>query len=281
MKNGEEDMQIKRIRAVTFSPAGKTAEVTKRIAQTMAQEFRCPVEEDDITLPKDREAVRTFAWDELAIFGFPTYAGRIPNKILPFLQTLFQGTDTPAVAVVTFGNRSYDESLKELCVELKQHGFIPFAGGAFVCRHAMSKVLAESRPDKDDAERMLSFAKDAAKKLLEADGVPKLLHEFENAEVGPYYRPLEESGEPANFLKAKPVTDKTLCDNCGICVRVCPMGSIDPEDVTQTPGICIKCHACVRKCPTHAKSFDDVSLLSHIKMLESRFAGRAENQVFL
>lgn len=274
-------MNIKTIRAVTFSPSGKTKETVMRIVRELEQALRCPVAEDDITLPQDREAVRTFEKDELAVFAFPTYAGRIPNKILPYLQTLFQGNNTPAVAVVTFGNRSFDESLKELCVELHAHGFVPFAGAAFVCRHAMSGVLAGDRPDRDDTEQMLSFARDAAGKLAEADGVPEMLHVFENAEVGPYYRPLEESGEPANFLKAKPVTDQALCDRCGICVRVCPMGSIDENDVTKTPGICIKCHACVRRCPTHAKSFDDPSLLSHIRMLEHNFQRRAENTVFL
>ena len=285
-------MNIKTVHAVYFSPAGHTQAVVCRIARTLADTLQCPLTEDDFTLPDARRQVRTYEADELVVFGMPVYAGRVPNKALPFLQSLFQGNNTPAVCVVTFGNRSFDESLKELCSELHAHGFLPVAAGAFVCAHAMSGTLAADRPDAADEAKMKALAEGARGRLADisaaahsadADtasglcGGTDALSSFYAAEVGPYYRPLEESGEPANFLKAKPLTDTALCDNCGICARVCPMGSIDASDVTQTPGICIKCHACVRKCPQKAKSFADPSLKSHIRMLEQTYARRAES----
>lgn len=271
-------MKIKTVHAVYFSPAGHTQKVVRQIADTLAQGLSCATEEDDFTLPEARNHTRTYAPDDLVVFGMPTYAGRVPNKALPFLQTLFAGNNTPAVAVVTFGNRSYDESLKELCTELSAHGFSVSCCGAFVCAHAMSKTLAAGRPDAEDKAKMKTLAEEVLQKVRHAEAPEAVcIHAFDNAEVGPYYRPLEENGEPANFLKAKPVTDRTLCDNCGICARVCPMGSIDAADVTQTPGICIKCHACVKKCPVRAKSFDDASLASHIRMLETTYARRAES----
>ena len=270
-------MSIKTVHAVYFSPAGHTQTVVRRIARTLAEHLQCPLKEDDFTLPDARQQVRTYEADDLVVFGMPTYAGRVPNKALPFLQSLFQGNNTPAVGVVTFGNRSFDESLKELCAELHAHGFLPLGAGAFVCAHAMSNTLASDRPDTEDEAKMDALAKGVYGKLEEEGGAPDALSAFYASEVGPYYRPLEESGEPANFLKAKPVTDTALCDNCGICARVCPMGSIDASDVTQTPGICIKCHACVRKCPQKAKFFDDASLQSHIRMLETTYSCRAES----
>lgn len=55
---------------------------------------------------------------------------------------------------------------------------------------------------------------------------------------------------------------------CGLCAKVCPMGSINPENVAEVTGICIKCGVCVKKCPTHAKHFDDPNYNYHKTELE-------------
>ena len=88
-------------------------------------------------------------------------------------------------------------------------------------------------------------------------------------------------GQPVKFLKAKPKTDLSKCTNCGACARLCPMGAIDPKDVSSVPGTCIKCQRCVRKCTKGAKYFDDEAFLSHVKMLEQNFAEPRENETFL
>lgn len=276
-------MQIKRVWAVYFSAVRNTREITVEIAGKLAARLQAILCEDDFTLPGAREQARTFEPDELVVFGVPTYAGRVPNKVLPFVQTLFKGNDTPAVPVVTFGNRSFDNSLNELRIELSQHGFLPVTMAAFVTPHVMSDVLGAGRPDMTDrmlleelcmrTARYVSVAEDTAA-LRDLRVLPP------PTEVGPYYTPLEANGEKANFLKAKPVTDTARCTGCKTCVNVCPMGSVDKDDVTLTPGICIKCHACIRKCPVGARSFTDASLRSHIEMLETNYAKRAESEVF-
>ena len=70
-------------------------------------------------------------------------------------------------------------------------------------------------------------------------------------------------------------------NNCGACARLCPMGAIDPKNVSNVPGTCIKCQRCVRKCTKGAKYFDDEAFLSHVKMLEQNFAEPKDNEVFL
>ena len=64
------------------------------------------------------------------VFGMPTYAGKLPNKMLPYVQQQIHGNGALAVGVVTFGNRSYDNSLAELCAALEADGFHTVAGGA-------------------------------------------------------------------------------------------------------------------------------------------------------
>ena len=59
----------------------------------------------------------------------------------------------------------------------------------------------------------------------------------------PYYRPRGLDGEPKNFLKAKPQTDRSKCTGCGVCAALCPMGSISREDPAEVTGVCIKCHS--------------------------------------
>ena len=84
-----------------------------------------------------------------------------------------------------------------------------------------------------------------------------------------YYQPRDRKGNHINILKVKPKLDREKCDGCGICVQVCPMGSIKEEDPGIVSGICIKCCGCVKKCPKGALYFDDPGYLYHKEELEA------------
>ena len=271
-------MKISNIYAVYFSPVGSTGKVTKAAAERAAALLeertgeRIPVTEIDFTLPEARGEKHVFGKDELVFFGTPTYAGRIPNKALPFVEDLFEGSSTPLCAVATFGNRSYDDVLREIVSVSAKNGFTPIAAAAIVSRHVFSDIMAAGRPDDEDMEVVRALAEAAAGKIMDAGEGD--LRRIDLGEPGPYYRPLGRDGEPVNFLKAKPKTDNEKCIRCGMCARKCPLGSIDKEDVTSVTGICIKCQSCVRRCPTQAKYFDDEQMMSHLAMLEANYAER-------
>lgn len=276
-------MNIQKVCGVTFSAVGNTRKTVGWITETIADALHVPAFYVDFTLPEDRRQPVSFAADELVVFGTPTYAGRVPNKVLPMIQSLFHGDQTPTVAVVTFGNRNFDSSLTELQEELMKLGFCTFAAGAFASEHAFSGKIGSGRPDEADRELIRQFAGKAAGIVQNTEAAAGLHSPVQirgGEPVGPYYTPLKENGEPAVFLKAKPVTDPALCDDCGLCAAVCPMGSIDAADLSQVPGICIKCQACVKKCPTGAKQFTDADFLSHVAMLEQNYRQRAGSEVF-
>ena len=101
-------------------------------------------------------------------------------------------------------------------------------------RHAFNDSIAKKRPDREDKAELESFAEKTAEILKAGDP-----EEITLGPVGPYYRPLREDGEPAVFLKAKPLTRIEDCYRCGLCVRTCSMGSIEVDCVTVS-GICRK-----------------------------------------
>lgn len=274
-------MRIKTVWAVFFSPTGNTAAAVCDVARTAAETLHVPLRTLDFTLPAQRAGVHSFCETDFVVFGVPVYAGRVPNKVLPFLRAGFCGGEALAVPVVTFGNRSFDDALIELRNTLEELGFHTVAGAAFAAGHAFSEKIAPGHPTEADRAQRRAFARAAAEKARQAQTLPAPVSVAGRDPVGPYYTPLGLDGKPAAFLKAKPKTHAERCRSCGRCAAACPMGSISKDDPTAVPGLCIKCQACVRVCPVHAKYFDDPAFLSHVAMLEQTYTRPAQSQTFL
>ena len=263
-------MQFKTVWVVYYSGSGSTRRLLRGMAEAAGEALMLPVRELDYSRPKEREKRYCFTQTDLVFWGSPTYAGRLPNVLLPFLRGNFSGGGAAAVAVVLYGNRSYDDALKELCEVLTGNGFLPAAGAAVTAEHAFAPALAHGRPNGEDRAAAAEFARKTALTLRGREHpIPVTVPGREP--IGAYYTPLGLDGEPARFLKAKPKTDPEQCTRCGLCAAVCPMGSIPREEPTECTGICIKCQGCIRECPAGAKYFDDEAFLSHRAMLEQNY----------
>lgn len=274
-------MKITKVWAVYFSPTGNTKKVITTMAKKAAECLGVPMETFDFTLPENREGITSFESEDLVFFSTPVYAGRIPNKMLPYVQSAFEGNGAFAVPVSVFGNRNFDNGLIELRNELELHGFHTIAAAGIPTEHVFSNKLATGRPDADDLAKIAEFGEKVAKKVADMTEIPAKIEVRGDDPVTAYYTPLGTDGKPAVFLKAKPKTDPEKCTKCGICATVCPMGSI-PKDAPDTcTGICIKCHACIKACPTGAKYFDDEAFLSHVEMLKQNYQRRAEAEWFI
>ncbi|MCI6868590.1 MAG: EFR1 family ferrodoxin [Lachnospiraceae bacterium] len=273
------------IQSVYFSPAGTTKLITNHIADCLSDILNLPKEEYDFTLPEARKQTLSFSENDLIIFGMPVYAGRIPNKILPFIQSQIKGNGCIAIPVVVYGNRNYDDALVELHNELKANGcYIPGAA-AIVSRHCFSDKIGAGRPDERDYTQIKKFAEKIAKKISQIsskEALPALSIPGTNPPEK-YYTPKGSDGKPAVFLKAVPEIDEEKCVKCGICSKVCPMGSIHMDSTKELPviaGICIKCQACILSCSTQAIKLTYPAFLSHKQMLEENFMERKEPEFF-
>ena len=274
-------MKLEKIWAVYFSGTGTTRRTVERIAGGIASRLNLPAESVDFSRPAVRQETLGFGEKDLVVFGTPVYAGRVPNVLLPFLQERVVGGGALAVPVVLFGNRNYDDALIELRNILAADGMHPIAAGAFVGEHSFSRVLGADRPNAEDEALMDEFAARVAALAAGLDAAPVKSVAVRGQEpLRPYYTPRDRAGNPINILKVKPKTDLSRCGGCGLCADLCPMGSIDPADVSAVRGICIKCCACVKGCPTGAKFFDDAGYLYHQHELEAQYARPAENEVF-
>lgn len=272
-------MTPKTVWAVYFSGTGTTERTVRSVAGELARMLSVPCRSIDFTRPQARQKELSFCERDLVVFGTPVYAGRVPNVLLPYLREKVRGGGALAVPVVLFGNRNYDDALMELSKLLAADGFACVAGAAFVGEHSFSRTLGAGRPNDADMAEMDGFADRIAAKLAAGDTTPVTVGGCDP--IRPYYTPRDRHGNPINILKVKPKTDMTKCSGCGWCAAHCPMGSIDPNDPSQVPGICIKCCACVKGCPTGAKYYDDPGYLYHKSELEEVYARPAENDLFV
>lgn len=273
-------MRINHMTVIFYSATGNTKKVITRIAKNIQEVLQVPINYIDYTRPKNRQSSHSFGPEELVLFASPVYAGRLPNKMLPYIETAFSGTNTPVIPIVVYGNRSFDNALSELTDLLSSKGFIPFAAAGIATVHAFSSKIGYNRPDDKDLKLIDSFSKNASEYLLNNKNLLPIEVPGEHPAVT-YYKPLGIDNKPVNFLKAKPKTIKELCDNCGACAKACPMSAIDFTDNSLVPGTCIKCQSCIKICHSNAKYFDNELFISHVQMLEKNYIRRSEPSFFL
>ncbi len=107
----------------------------------------------------------------------PVYGGRVPVTARERLQKL-HGKRTPAVLIVTYGNRAYEDALLELSDILKEQGFILAAAAAVVTEHNIAHIYGADARNEKDKKEMTAFAEAVREKLKSIAGSTKLFGAF-------------------------------------------------------------------------------------------------------
>ncbi len=266
-------MNIESVKIVCFSPTGTSKAVAQGIAHGVDSDS---TEVIDITNPEVRAQSLAFSDDELLIIAVPVYMGRVPAVILESLNAI-QADGTPAVCVVVYGNRVYDDALLELKNIVAKSGAVPVACGAYIGEHSFSSTetpTAHGRPDEDDMAHAKAFGEAAREKL---ESITQI------AEIGkvcvPGTYPYTGSNQlwDVDFIA---VSDQ--CTQCGLCAKVCPVAAVDSQDSALIDvEKCITCCACIKRCPQNAKSIKASPVKDASIRLNTLFGEPKKPEIFL
>ena len=266
-------MNFTSAKLVYFSPTQTTRKVLEGIAQG-AQILT--VEQVDLTPHGARMQILPEMHDELTIIGSPVHSGRLPSEAI-FRFGRLRGNDTPAVIVVVYGNRAYEDALLELRDLVLERGFKPVAAGAFIGEHSYSNNLtpiAVGRPDAEDIRKAKEFGRMIHEKMHNMGA----LDEITPLQVPGNFPYKERPARP----DVSPVTQEMICIKCEKCASVCPTAAITVgETVVTEPGTCIRCCACIRNCPTGARIMDDPRTRKMAEYLSVNCCERKEPEIYL
>jgi flavodoxin/ferredoxin len=267
---------------VYFSPTGTTKLITETIAHEMQAER---IEMVDCTKRSQRTGHALTFYNEVVILGVPVYYGRIPEEVAAYFAT-FTAKQTPVVLVVVYGNRAYDDALKELHDIAVTRGFLPLAGGAFIGEHSYSSTtfpIAHGRPDVSDLQHAREFGATIREQLHRLDGLEMMKPISVPGQV-PYCEPqnLHMLKKMRKILSLTPKTNMRLCTQCRRCAEVCPTGAICRDEVGKTDKWhCLVCFACVKGCPSGARRMKNWFFTQAIKDLHKSCQERKEPEWYL
>ncbi|WP_405267282.1 4Fe-4S binding protein [Methanobrevibacter sp.] len=246
---------------IYFSPSGTTKEVVDQLASTFSQDGDSY---DLLNFNSDKE----LGSDDIAIVGMPVFAGRIPKTARQRLAK-FKGENTPAIAVVNYGNAHVTDALLELVDLLKENNFNVIAAASTISHHSIFDGVAVGRPDSADIEKIKEFGKRCQEKIESNESL--------EAEI-PGNKPYVDYKK----LPFEISCDEAICAFCYDCVSICPEKAIPDDDPVDTDlDLCSRCTACISICPEDARKFSGEAFESKKPAFEQANSERKEPEFYL
>jgi len=133
---------IKRVVGVHFSPMGKVAAITDKVAEELAAglaaesaiEVRC--ESCEI----NNIAGCGFDEETVVVVGMPSCIGKLPLPGLSAIREI-RGNGAMMIGLVTFGTRSCGNALYEMLHYAEEQGFVPVGAGSFSIKEGREEAM--------------------------------------------------------------------------------------------------------------------------------------------
>ncbi|MCP4112670.1 MAG: ferredoxin [Desulfobacteraceae bacterium] len=266
-------MEIQSLKLVCFSPTGTTKAIVQGVARGINQST---VELTDITKPDARKQQLQTSENELLVVAVPVYMGRVPALLSEWLNAI-EARNTPAVCVVVYGNRAYEDALLELKDILTKRGCIPIAGAAYIGEHSFSSSelpASEGRPDASDLNHAELFGRKIDEKLQSVLSVDQI-SEINVPGNYPY-------GGVTKLWDVDFIAVSDECMQCGVCAEGCPVGAVDSEKSNLIDKEkCTLCCACIKNCPQKARTMKPGLVKDAAIKIHEKFKERKEPVFFL
>ncbi len=206
-----------------------------------------------------------FGADDLIFLGFPVFGGRVPAFYLERIAVL-TGGGCKAVVVAVYGNRHYDDAVREMQNFATAHGCEVVAAITAVAQHSIAPTIATDRPDSEDLARLHEFAVEIDRRLLAG--------ELTALPVAPE--------QPYKEYRQLPILPQSGadCSLCGVCADEGPTGAIAiGNELTTDPARCILCMRCVALIPSDARALPSEVLAQVTAMIQSKCNGRRKTGI--
>lgn len=255
-----------RSKSICFSPTHSTEKVVTYIKDELGFENECY----DISYRKNENLEISLTNEDILVVGMPVHGGRIPGLAVERFKNI-KGDNTPAIILVTYGNRGYDDALLELKNLVESQGFKTIAAAAIVTEHSIFNDIGSERPDKDDCLKIKEFTQEIKNKLKKDD-----IFESEILVKG------NEDYVEYKGLPLKPKSNPRMCIGCAVCSKGCPVGAITSDDLLFTDeSLCITCMRCIRDCPENARNLPAMKSFIAEKTLKQKCRERKEPEFII
>lgn len=263
---------------IYFSPTGTTKKVINSIIRGMGI---ASVNTIDLTSYKTRNSVILPIEDDIVLIGVPVYEEGIPKILVPFLTSL-KGNNKPVVLIAVYGNICEGTTLNELYNITKNLDFKVIGAGSFIGEHSFSTKeipVAEGRPNYDDLINIEEFGRNIIKKTTRINYLSYASLKIPKGKKLLMVKILPQNS--ARIFTKTPVADMNICNRCGVCVNLCPMGAIDRNTLEINEYQCLRCFCCVKKCPKKARKIVYRMKFPVSQVLVSKNKIKKESKIYL
>lgn len=246
-------MELKRVVTAFFSPTGGTKKVAMALQEGFLDgipQLEPSVQSYNCLTPAQRKLkVPVFDEHDLLVFCYPVFKGRMPLALQNWEN--LKGNGASAVVVSVYGNRAIDDAARETMAMLQDHGFKIIGHIEALAEHSQDRSIGAGRPNAEDKAKL----HDLATKLLQVCQNSQETH-TEIAQLSfDRTTPLKPMGKVPGVPEP---SDPSICQKCGRCANICPMGIIDPMTQRVAPenyDKCIACRACMQACRKGIRNF--------------------------